>query len=658
MNCKKLILTFVAIAAGLVSNATEYFASPTGSDEADCLGEDTAGSFPAAMAKATAEDDVVTLLDGDYDFSKFETKPADTKIVNVKGPSYYLGKVAITVRSKSGDPSKVKLIGDGTTDGRAFCINAAATLSGLTITNFYTGTSAAAVYSANADLLVTNCVIACCSCASKTGALVKLRLVRSTVVGCEAKKGYNGVGSSITAIDCDFNDNLSYGNSHGGTGGSLASCVLTDCRFTGGQMLTYGNNGAVVSTSTLTNCFFHDIPDPKCAIVGGSTLYKCHFERCHSTATLANSNSGCVYGGTVIECTFSNNTAKANYCGAVNDAVSYACEFVSNTLDCMSNTGGGMACYKGSAYDCWFIGNKEMSSIGANNHGGVVHSMTVVSNCTFIGNSGPHCGVAYVVPTVCQSEFFDCVMSNNVSEHASAISKGGGVFTRCTIGGNTAKSGSEGMFNGGRLVDCTVRDNTLVGGSWGGGGVCMVGGSALNCVFTGNVMSGYGNKGLFSGTALTNCLVAANDCGGYVGFLDTPCVNCTLVDNTNTGNKGLSAGAMVNCVALGNAGGDLVGGNEIQNCYYGTAKAAVTDIGGKSVDGCTAAELKFASLDPADFANYYRPKLRSPLVDHGATVEAFGSDATDLAGNPRVVRQIDIGCYEYQPKIGFLLSVQ
>ncbi len=140
---KRCSLTLsVCFASAVVAHATEYFASPDAVDGemTTCLSEATAGTITNAFARATEDNDIVTLLPGSggvYDMTRFVPRPANKKIVNANNASYFLSNKRIVVRSKAENPVTVALLGGGSAvDGRCFCFGAAAEIRGMTSANF------------------------------------------------------------------------------------------------------------------------------------------------------------------------------------------------------------------------------------------------------------------------------------------------------------------------------------------------------------------------------------------------------------------------------------------------------------------------------------------------------------------------------------------
>ncbi len=130
--------------------------------------------------------------------------------------------------------------------------------------------------------------------------------------------------------------------------------------------------------------------------------------------------AGGVVNGLAVDCLFESNTA-SGYTGAAQGTRVVGCTFRGN-----STLGNG--CYYGAlenprgAYDCLFEGNKTYYYSGAlsinNNAAG-----TVVSNCTFRGNStGQNIGTVGIEnATTYAPTFIDCTFEANTAQEGSAI---------------------------------------------------------------------------------------------------------------------------------------------------------------------------------------------------------------------------------------------
>ncbi len=174
-----------------------------------------------------------------------------------------------------------------------------------------------------------------------------------------------------------------------------------------------------------------------------------------------------------------------------------------------------------------------------------------------------------------------------------------------------------------------------------------------NCSFVSN-STDYGGSMYNdeSSPTLTNCSFlnnTANVIGGAIrnNFKSNPTLtNCSFVDNSASSdgwavNNDRSNLTLINCVFFGNGGENTIhnssaNGTSTTTATYTLFEASVTGYSGN--DNLTTTVSPFASdteLSPC-----------SPAIDAGN--DAANATATDLAGNTRKVRTIDMGAYEYQ----------
>ena len=253
---------------------------------------------------------------------------------------------------------------------------------------------------------------------------------------------------------------------------------------------------------------------------------------------------------------------------------------------------------------------------------------------------------------------------------------GGGIYNwadsftiaNCVISGNAARDGG-GMHNYGEAVftNCVFKDNTA---TMSGGGLYNSNNDSVfaNCVFTGNKTTGttYGGAGmcvLGGSPVIVNCLFADNSAtvagGGFYSHQGSPkLVNNTITNNTApAGNGGgayyaQNAGsnpAITNCIITGNAGGDAA-----QSGSGGSITYKATIIGGVSYDADgIAAPLSGGALF---IGGDYRLAAGSPAINKGINAPGVTIPDTDLSGKPRIVNKtIDMGAYEFQNNV--LISV-
>lgn len=376
-----------------------------------------------------------------------------------------------------------------------------------------------------------------------------------------------------------------------------------------------------------------------------------------------------MYGGTIVDCVFSNNNG-ANGGGVLHyyhPAVFSNCLFVGNTASTASGTGGG-----------------GLALITATN--------VVVVNCQFIGNITAS-GGGGAVAAGSDIKFISCAFTHNTAEKS-----GGGISTtasnallyNCTIVSNeSAENGGGVLIRAGIMDNCYVADNTATGA--GGGGVRLsASNNAIirNSEIVRNKTTGYGggiyvyNDG-FS-PLIENCKISENVSGSYGGGISSvrpasaeTIRNCLITYNISSNNyAGLyihGLGTVVNCTIIGNQAGTGSGAglcatktstnyNNIiyynspgdwhltrkdvvfsNNCVPTAPDASYTRSGNNITD-----EPEFLDIDTGD----YRLAAASPCINQGLDLEGLEGEL-DLDGRPRLDRfsgLVDIGCYEYIPQ--------
>ena len=651
--------------AGALPVGTEYFASPDGVDhpEMDCLTESTAGSLMKALSCATQEGDVVTLLSGTYDFTRF-TPSATAKIGNASTVSYYVGAVPVVIRSQSGKPEDVTLQGGGSAiDGRCFFFKSPIVVCGVTITNFYTSSSAAAVYSTDRQAMITNCIVNCNEAAANCGAVYQVKAVECSFSGNHSKK-VSGVGSTSDFINCNVISNSFAAGSNWQKGGLIRNSTASGCKFGFVSLPGNATYGVMISESTLTNCTFANIQMRSgCyGFCNECELDDCDFRDCYIPSTDA-----IVYKSTLRRCTFERNYGRGTTGCCVNSSDCYDCTFSDNVLTNTAGYGGGGAGIYGSYYNCRF--NRNVSLGYGNCRGGALVTPTYVTNCVFVGNySADSAGAIGVGNNVSAdaSLVVDSFFTNNV-----AVKYGGTVYgvtvSNCVINGSLLTGG----LNGGggyncrvrnSLVECCTMTNKTNGTGYGGAG--LAGGSAVNCTIRLNCDVYYGTAAACYNVAMTNCLVYGNVATGWgpggggaiiSASASQPAVNCTIVSNTPISTYAACRGSFVNCIMADNDI-DVKGDTTLDHCIYVSKQSGTgSEIACIQVD--SSSKIRFKTLDFNDKMACFL-KRNSPAVNKGANLN-YNSQDLDLAGNPRLFGEaVDIGCYEYIPGIGFLVFLQ
>ena len=245
---------------------------------------------------------------------------------------------------------------------------------------------------------------------------------------------------------------------------------------------------------------------------------------------------------TVVNCTFSGNTAQDEGGGMHN-------AFSSPTVENCIFSGNGAAKYGGGMYNwqssstvanCTFSGNE---AAGPGGGGGMynVGSSPTVENCTFSGNeaAGPGGG-----------------MGNNSSSPR---------VENCTFSGNTAdmNGGMSNWNSSPTVVNCTFSGNKAERGG-GMGNRSNSSPRVANCTFSGNTAAkdGGGMYNQFSSPGVVNCTFSGNTAaelgGGMHNNNSSPTVvNCTFSRNTATSSGGgmlnwASSLTVVNTILWGN----------------------------------------------------------------------------------------------------------
>lgn len=260
----------------------------------------------------------------------------------------------------------------------------------------------------------------------------------------------------------------------------------------------------------------------------------------------------------------------------------------------------------------------------------------------------------------------DVIVSGNNSIRPFILDHAEAKLANLTVRDGFAPSGQMGGLvwikgNGGIVEDCVLdHGRSTAAYNNNGGGVGMSAGRISRCVIKNcevanhNVYA-HGSAIYAPGGLVEDCLIRLNKCqnsGGAVYLAGTATLlNCTVTENTGGNYADVhvnSANAsVVNCAIFGNAASsDTTGHGHVwrqrsERFFHCAADAEIE--GG--TDCIESADAGFKNAPAGDF----RITSASPCLDAGAARATYGAvSTTDLAGNPRAVDTVDIGCYENQ----------
>jgi len=404
---------------------------------------------------------------------------------------------------------------------------------------------------------------------------------------------------------------------------TVSNCVVTSNHSSGGGGGAYGG--------TLIDCTF----TANSAIDGGGA-HRATLITCTLDGNSATGAGGGACESTLTDSHLMNNTASGRG-GAVVDSFLTRCELTDNT----SAYRGGAA--SGSTLlDCTLFGNS------ATNYGGGVNEC-ILYDSTLSGNTASNGGGAF------DSILTDCSVSNNV-----AANNGGGVYsstlTNCTLTANSAAAAGGGSYGGtltrGTLTGCTLTGNSAAsgGGSYvttlsfctltdntataDGGGAYQC--SLLNCLVSGNSASENGGGAYIIGTnlMLSNCTILANTAltGGGVYAPYASVTDCVITGNTANYGGGSFFGNLTRCTLSGNSAGQYGGGAQnatLNNCVL-TGNSA-----GQYGGGAQNATLNNCVLTGNSAANSGGAVSSSTLNNCTVTGNTSTSSANDASAGTR-----------------------
>ena len=288
------------------------------------------------------------------------------------------------------------------------------------------------------------------------------------------------------------------------TGGNACSDHIETFNYRRGGAVMLAGGSVVVS-----NCVFYGNRATSGGGVGGpnslnGTVYDSVFY----------GNNESQYGlaasyVTLRNCIITNNVVASATAESWTGSIAERCHvYDSHFAHNMASRTGGIS--EGLAVNCTFLFNSQHNPDGNNwsNPGGGGSYNSVVSNCTFYGNTAYRLGGAIRGGTN-----VNCTVVSNATRHASE-SYGGGIYNALVEGCNVSSNISA---SGGGLCACTAFDTQILYNKAKSGGGARE--SALTgCVIAHNVAVDYGN-GNYGGAgggmrygAATNCVFRDNSC--------------------------------------------------------------------------------------------------------------------------------------------------
>ena len=338
--------------------------------------------------------------------------------------------------------------------------------------------------------------------------------------------------------------------------------------------------------------------------------------------------------------------------------------------DYKADKGGAVEMSGGLLEDCVI---KDGTANNSSNPGGgnVYLNGGTVRNCLITGGKAKRRGgnVYLENGTVENCEIRDGYSENEAGNLYLAY----GLVSKCTIADASALGDGANVRTydnaNGQIVDCVISGGKILAvqgddGKWPErkGANAFIRGSVkvTRCQFLGGSYSenGYNSGSLClyapgSGSIVEDCLITGSSCGGALLNGTTYIYNTTIVDNEQYGVWSWGSGkTFYNTILYGNVlagvSKDWAGDKPSKNVFGLAVTSGGVFKSGDYSNGIILLENSDAFVD-YEKGDYHLKG--SVLVDVGTTDPRTDVSATDLDGNPRVVNQVDIGCYEYQPTV-------
>jgi len=376
------------------------------------------------------------------------------------------------------------------------------------------------------------------------------------------------------ATNCVFRSCSSEYSGGATLGPDVYDSLYTNCTSDAGGGATKafcGNNGGkIYNTNTYVRCVFVDCSAAEAGAISGEALE------------------------TLTDCTFVRCTARSDRVGGAVCAISRMTRLSGCTFDSCSSSRGG-AVYFGAGADlienCTFTNNSALADYG----GGLFGDKPIgtIANSTFCGNSATNAGGGfYLGMNSTVGLVTNCVFSGNAADYygaAFACSAAIGSLVDCTFADNAAPSAGGALYTAGigALSGCAFTGNRAMPGSGSGGAIFNTGNlaSVSNCTFAGNAAGWAGGAvysttiGSVSGSTIADNIAVANSGGVYLKTASGTFTDCTFHSNSNDVTK---FGAHVN-QALG-----------LIRCSV----SGFGDIAAKQYDGCVFTNCVYQYTQP------------------------------------------------------------
>lgn len=306
----------------------------------------------------------------------------------------------------------------------------------------------------------------------------------------------------------------------------------------------------------------------------------------------------------------------------------------------------------------------------------VLHADAVIEELTLRNGSGPAAhdtgGGLYMTAGTVR----DCMVSNCTAISGGGITMTGGAVSNSLIvnnptkyGGGASGQGGGIYMSGGTVSWCTLRGNSS---TRHGAGVRMLGATAVlrNSIIEYNSDAWGGSVNIDAAALVENCLIMGNAGGNYLGggglYLNAAGArirNCTVVGNSTTGDGGgikRVNGSVTNSIVFGNVATGT--GQDIFDINGFGYSCSPDLLDAPASTGNRSANPQFVRMGSgtglAHVSGDYRLRSASPAFNTGVVCpEWIGT--LDLDGLPRVYgKRPCMGCYELQVAQGSVFLIR